>query len=109
MDKSEAIKKLKQFAEIVIPKFNPEKIILFGSFAKDEQKNNSDIDVAVIVNKVDGDFLDKEAELFRIRRSIDASIEPFLFESGSDKSGFLKDIVKYGNVMYPKPVCSKRK
>ncbi len=100
MDKREVLEKLKKFSEIVVEKYNPLKIVLFGSYAKGTNKEESDIDVAVIVEKIDGSFLEKEAGLYKIRRNIDENIEPVLFEEGSDKSGFLESILSYGEVIY---------
>lgn len=100
MDKREVLEKLKKFSDIVVEKYNPLKIVLFGSYAKGTNKEESDIDVAVIVEKIDGSFLEKEAGLYKIRRNIDENIEPVLFEAGSDKSGFLDSILSYGEVIY---------
>lgn len=100
MDKNEVLEKLKRFSEIVVEKYNPLKIVLFGSYAKGNFKDESDIDVAVIVDKIEGSFLEKEAGLYKIRRNIDENIEPVLFEAGSDKSGFLESILSYGEVIY---------
>ncbi|HPG36490.1 MAG TPA: nucleotidyltransferase domain-containing protein, partial [bacterium] len=61
MDKREVLEKLRRFSEIVVEKYNPLKIVLFGSYAKGTNKEESDIDVAVIVEKIDGSFLEKEA------------------------------------------------
>ena len=99
MDKREVLEKLKKFSDIVVEKYNPLKIVLFGSYAKGTNKEESDIDVAVIVEKIDGSFLEKEAGLYKIRRNIDENIEPVLFEAGSDKSGFLDSILSYGEVI----------
>lgn len=100
MDKREVLEKLRRFSEIVVEKYNPLKIVLFGSYAKGTNKEESDVDVAVIVEKIDGSFLEKEAGLYKIRRNIDENIEPVLFEAGSDKSGFLESILSYGEVIY---------
>lgn len=99
MDKREVLEKLKKFSDIVVEKYNPLKIVLFGSYAKGTNKEESDIDVAVIVEKIDGSFLEKEAGLYKIRRNIDENIEPVLFEAGSDKSGFLDSILSSGEVI----------
>ncbi len=100
MDKSQAIDKVKKFSDVVVEKYSPEKIVLFGSYAKGNYNENSDIDVAVIVDHVEGDFLDNEANLYRIRRDIDFSLEPLLFIKDSDKSGFLDYILKNGEIIY---------
>jgi hypothetical protein len=41
-----------------------------------------------------------EARLFRLRREIDARIEPVLLEESNDKSGFLEEILKTGEIIY---------
>ena len=64
-------------------------IVLYGSYAKGTAGSDSDIDIAVIVDKVEGDYLDQQAKLYRLRRSVDLRIEPVLIEYGQDKSGFL--------------------
>lgn len=92
MDKSEVLEKVRKFSEIVIENYHPLKIVLFGSYARGNYRNESDIDIAVIVEKIEGSFLDKEAGLYKIRRNVDENIEPFLFENGVDRSGFLDNI-----------------
>lgn len=102
MDKSEALKKAALFIEAVVGEYNPSQIILYGSFAKGTQNEESDIDIAVVMDNIDGSFLDKEARLYTIRRNIDLNIEPVLIESSSDESGFLNQILSYGEVLYSK-------
>jgi predicted nucleotidyltransferase len=100
MDKATVIDKVKQYAGLVCDHFPVQKVILFGSYAKGTAHDNSDIDVAVIVDKVD-DFLESEFTLYKLRRDIDSSIEPILFEVGdADRSGFLGEIQKNGEVIY---------
>jgi predicted nucleotidyltransferase len=100
MGKGEALEKVNKFAEKVIEKYHPKKIILFGSYAKGDFRDGSDIDVAVIVDKIDGSFIESEAGLYKIRRNIDENIEPILFEEGNDRSGFLENILNYGEIVY---------
>jgi predicted nucleotidyltransferase len=52
---------------------------LFGSYAKGTQKEESDIDIAVVVGHMN-DFFELQMELFRRRRRIDLRIEPHPFE-----------------------------
>ncbi|NVM21935.1 MAG: nucleotidyltransferase domain-containing protein [Desulfobacterales bacterium] len=80
--------------------FNVKKIILYGSYSRDAARKDSDIDVAVVLDSVDEDFLMVEAKLFRLRREIDARIEPVLLEESNDKSGFLEEILKTGEIIY---------
>jgi predicted nucleotidyltransferase len=100
MDKSEAIESIKVFAEKIRDAFDPLMIVLYGSYAKGTFTETSDIDVAVIVNSIEGDFLEQEAELYRMRREVVDRIEPLLIEFGNDKSGFLKHILNSGEILY---------
>ncbi len=100
MDKKQAIVKVSEFIEAIKIKYHPQKVILFGSFAKGTYTDNSDIDVAVIVDEIHGDFLEETQELYRIRRKIDLSIEPVLLDASSDNSRFLEEILVTGEVLY---------
>jgi len=48
---------------------------LFGSFAKGNQHPDSDIDIAIVLGKMD-DFFAVQMQLRRLRRDIDLRIEP---------------------------------
>ena len=101
MDKKTVIDKVRQYADLVCEHFPVQKIILYGSYAKGTAKEYSDIDVAVVVDKIEGDFLEAEARLFTLTHDIDVSIEPVLFEIGdADPSGFFEEIQKTGQVIY---------
>lgn len=100
MDKSQVLEKVGQYAALVSEKIKPRKIVLYGSYAKGNWKEESDIDIAVIVDVVEGDFLEMEAMLYKLRRNIDDRIEPVLLVDGNDESGFLKEILGHGQVIY---------
>lgn len=102
MDKKQAYGIINKFVEKVIPEYNPEKIVLYGSYARGTNHVESDIDIAIIVSEVEGSFLEREARLYKIRRGIDSNIEPILLESNNDKSGFLEHILSYGEVIFTK-------
>ncbi len=100
MDKSTAVAAVVSFSEAIRAIYQPKKVVLYGSYARGDQQESSDIDVAVIVEQVKGDFLDAEAGLYRIRRDIDDRIEPVLLEMGEDRSGFLETVLRTGEVVY---------
>jgi len=102
MDKRQVYEIINKFIEAILPEYDPEKVVLYGSYAKGTNSIESDIDIAVIVNKVEGSFLDKEARLYKIRRNIDSNIEPVLLEEDNDRSGFLEHILSYGEVLFAK-------
>ena len=76
--------------------FNIEAIYLYGSYARDTFNENSDIDVAIVVNSITGDFFSVNPMLWKLRREIDDRIEPILIESNTDRSGFLEEIKRSG-------------
>ena len=99
MDKTEAIIKLEKYKKLLSEKIMFEKMILFGSYAKGNQREDSDIDVAIVVNKIQGDYFSTRPLLWRIRREVDDRIEPVILEKSHDESGFLKEVMKNGIVI----------
>lgn len=104
MDNEAAIGLAKRFSELVSQHVPARHTVLYGSYAKGTARPDSDIDIAVIVDKLEGDYMDELAKLYKLRRSVDFRIEPVLFEYGQDKSGFLKEIMDTGYVLYPSAV-----
>lgn len=102
VDNKQVYEIINRFIEAIVPEYNPEKIVLYGSYAKGTNHIESDIDIAIIVDEVQGSFLEKEARLYKIRRGIDCNIEPILLESSKDRSGFLEHILSYGEVLFVK-------
>lgn len=51
------------------------KAYLFGSYAKGQEREDSDIDIALIIGEMD-DFFLIQMQLMRLRRKIDLRIEP---------------------------------
>jgi uncharacterized protein len=51
------------------------KAFIFGSYAKGQQREESDIDIAVVIKNMP-DFFEAQMLLMRLRRNIDLRIEP---------------------------------
>jgi predicted nucleotidyltransferase len=96
MDKSEAINKVKEYTTLLKKYFPLEKVYLFGSYAMNTYRTDSDIDVAIVVSHIDGDFFSIQPLLWKLRRQIDDRIEPILIERENDRGEFLKEIQKNG-------------
>ena len=88
------------YAEEVKKVLSPEKIILFGSHVDGTPREYSDIDIAVVMNNYQGNWLDTAAMLCGIRRRVSIDIEPHLLDESCDRSGFLEFVKKTGEVIY---------
>ena len=96
MDKNEAINKVRQYKSLLKDYFDLNQVYLFGSYAKETNKEDSDIDVAIVVNQLTGDYFSTTPLIWKLRRQIDDRIEPILIEKDNDKGGFLDEIRKHG-------------
>ncbi len=97
MDRRDAINIATIYANAVKSKYDYIKIILFGSYAKGNFNDDSDIDIAVILKDYTN-LMDIQLDLMRIRRKIDSRIEPHPFRENEFKmtNPIVSEIMKYG-------------
>jgi len=97
MDKAEALNIAHKYAYLVKEKYDYIKIIIFGSYAKGNFNNDSDIDIAVILKDYNN-IMDIQAELMRLSRKIDSRIEPHPFRERDFElsNPIVNEIIKYG-------------
>jgi len=99
LDKEAIIELATRYALEVIKYVNPKAIILYGSHARGDACEYSDIDIAVIIEDFSGDYLETSKQLYKLRRNISSDIEPILLDSSSDESGFLEEIYRTGQIL----------
>ena len=75
-----------------------DRAILFGSFARGNAGEHSDIDVALISHAFSGDRFDDRRRIVPLRRGIDSRIEPIPFrpEQFADGGNLIDEIKKNG-------------
>lgn len=100
MDKATARDHVKQYADLVRHHIDVKSVVLFGSYATGNARDESDIDVAIVLDELRGDWLTTAAKLHTLTRDIDVSIEPIILEHSHDPSGFLKHVMETGEVIY---------
>jgi len=100
MDKDEVRRRVEKYARVVAREFPGCEVVLFGSYVTGHPDENSDIDVAVVVSDIEGDFLTLAARLHHLRNNIDPIIEPHLLSRKHEESGFLHEIERTGEVVY---------
>ena len=89
---------IKKFIEEIKKKYNVSAIILFGSYAKGTEHEDSDIDIAVISEDFD-DIYDCMAILMGMTWDIDARIEPHPITVNDYKNAttpFIQEIIDTG-------------
>ena len=97
MDKNDALNIAKKYAELVNANYSNAVLFLFGSYAKGNYKEESDIDIAVILKDY-SNVMDIQLELMRLRRKVDSRIEPHPFRENEFEMSnpLVSEILKYG-------------
>lgn len=96
MGEEEVIKKVKSYKALLKDYFDIDSVYLYGSYTQGSAHEDSDIDVAIIVNHLSGDYFSTIPLAWKLRSKIDNRIEPIIFEKEKDESGFLDEILKTG-------------
>ena len=102
MDKREATAIAKQYANVVAQEITPDRIVLYGSTVNGTRRDDSDIDIAVIFDEFEGNWLETSAYLYRLTMDISdyANIQPLLRVTSRDRSGFVKEILRTGEILF---------
>ena len=97
LTQQEALGLVRRYKQVIAPRFdNKMKVMMFGSYAKGSANPWSDIDVAVIVPKVDEDkWLDTSVALGMDVDNVSLLIEPVLLENNED-STLYREVMRTG-------------
>lgn len=92
------IKVVVKYAETISKDIKVEKVILYGSYSKGSQREDSDIDIAVISPDFSGDRIEDQYRLMKYRRNIDLRIEPMPFtpDEFNSEDPFIREIIETG-------------
>ena len=97
MVNSEILKNVKSYLTLIPENLGLKAAYLFGSYAKGLEKESSDVDVALIFDRMD-DFFQNQQELRKLRRKVDLRIEPHPLKSEdfNSRNPFAKEIQETG-------------
>lgn len=97
MDKRQAIDVARKYIDFIKSKYDIQDVILFGSYAKGTHHEDSDIDIAIVIKKVN-DIIDTQIDLMKLRRKIDLRIEPHPFDiqDFNRTNPVVNEILKFG-------------
>ena len=88
-----------KYIAIVKENYDVVAIILFGSYAKGTENEDSDIDIAVVTDDIKTDKFDEEVKLTLLRRKIDSRIEPHIIKVDdyeNDETPFVVEVKNTG-------------
>ena len=109
MTKQDADQKIKDITDKIVTEYQPEKIILFGSFAWGNPTKDSDIDLLVI-KKSDKSRFERAREVYTMISKKGKAVDIIVYtpeeveKSINDyKNLFIEDIMRNGKVLYSKP------
>jgi len=87
-----------KFISLVSDEFPLKRVYLFGSYAKGNAKDYSDVDLAVVSDKFEGSrFFDKQKlNKYIMKTSIDLEVHPFRTEDFTEDNPFVKEILQTG-------------
>ena len=94
---------IRRYARQVVEKFQPEKVILFGSYARGDQRKGSDVDLLVV--------MPARNEISKASRISYALAAPFALDlivrtpkhlqrGLDDQDWFLREVMETGKVLY---------
>ena len=96
MAQDEVMNLAKAYANAVRRVMDTKGIFLYGSYAKGTAREDSDIDIAVIVDRVPGDYLSTVSKLWGLTRSVGDAIEPVLLTEQDNQSHFIETVYRTG-------------
>ena len=78
MDKEQAIKLAQRYKAAVAERLPLKALYLYGSYSKGNHTEDSDIDIAVVVERMSDDYFEDTPLLWKLKRKISNLIEPVL-------------------------------
>jgi len=101
---------ISSFARKVAKQFNPQKIILFGSYARGDYGPDSDLDLMVVMDRVES----PRSESVRLRRALRGLLTPIdiivatpeQLERHKNTLGLIyRNVLAEGKVIYERPAA----
>jgi predicted nucleotidyltransferase len=104
MEKKELAEKIKQFALLVKKELPVRMVILFGAWLEGLAREDDEIEVAVVVDLLEEDYVESRAKLVQLGRTVDRRIEPIIIErERKDPVGFFQEVLDNGRVIWQDP------
>ena len=107
MGRKSAIEKTTRYAEQIKKDFPVKLVILFGAWLEELAREDDPIEVAIIFDSLEDDYLEVEEKLQKLGWEIDHRIEPTIIETErEDMVGFLEEVKENGRAVSPTAACA---
>ena len=95
MDQEQAIKLAQEYKKVLLGKMPVKALYLYGSYSKGNYTEESDIDIAVVVERLSDNYFEDTPLLWKLKRRISNLIEPVLLTEDINNPLYA-DILKTG-------------
>lgn len=97
MDQRTAELTIKAYVALMPKRYALTRVYLFGSYARNMSREESDIDVALVIKNIDDPF-QTQLDLMRLRRRVDLRLEPHPIDENdfNETNPLANEIIKYG-------------
>jgi uncharacterized protein len=97
MDQRTIESTIKAYVALLPKRFSLSKVYLFGSYARNTFREESDIDVAFVMKNI-GDVFQTQLDLMKLRRTVDLRLEPHPIDEKdfNEANPLANEILKYG-------------
>ncbi|MBU0651045.1 nucleotidyltransferase domain-containing protein [bacterium] len=100
-------KQIDNIVKIVVDKYNPDKVVLFGSYAKGNPSENSDLDLIIIKDSSEprykrANVIRKELRGMKIPIDLLVYTNDEIYKWKDNKSAFVTKALKSGKILYGK-------
>ena len=95
IDQEKAIEIAQKYKAMVAKHLPLKALYLYGSYSKGNYTEDSDIDIAVVVDRVSENYFEDTPVLWKLKRKISNLIEPILLTEDTDNPLYA-DILKTG-------------
>ncbi|MCL4514292.1 MAG: nucleotidyltransferase domain-containing protein [Firmicutes bacterium] len=88
----------RKYADVLRREINLLGLYVYGSYARGEQDQDSDIDIAVVADDFTGDMVEDTFRLMKLRRQVDTRIEPHPFRQSdfTEKNPMAREVMRTG-------------
>ena len=101
----EIFERIERYKDLVVKEIRPEAVVLFGSFAKGDINEGSDVDIMVIADFKER-FLDRVKLLLDLNDEVKLPLEPIGYTTEEfqrmreEGNRFIQEVLKSGMVLY---------